>query len=248
MLILDDPTTWPDPIKARLQQEPVVQLLCHNEFMDELVRHPVLRPILAEIEEYVAATPLAAYHCTKQLSERPFSVTGLRPLDFTEHHSEVRQVLSSHKSVTPALFSRIDAGLSDWQKNHTGKREKMLWFCIDRQLVLDPGTELFFKYFGGEAVYFAFMKDPEIGPLLEQLGEPVVVEARIASRDLTVFQEFAFARTLVCYFAKTVNAEFHIEGREGYLSKAVEPADIVAVHPHKVFVKAYRPSRKRKKP
>jgi hypothetical protein len=127
VLILDDPTTWPDHIKSRLQQEPVVELLRHNEFMDELVRHPVLRPVLAEIEEYVAATPLAAYHCTKQLPERPFSVTGLRPLDFAQHHAEIRQVLRNHKSVTPALFSRIDAGLSDWQKNHTGKREKMLW-------------------------------------------------------------------------------------------------------------------------
>jgi hypothetical protein len=63
-----------------------------------------------------------------------------------------------------------------------------------------------------------------------------------------VIQEFAFARTLVSYFAKTVNPEFHIAGRDGYLSKAVEPADIVAVHPHKAFVKAYRPSRMRKKP
>jgi hypothetical protein len=122
-----------------------------------------------------------------------------------------------------------------------------LWFCIDRQLVLHPGTESFFKYFGGEAVYFAFMEDPAIGLLLEQLGEAVVVEARIASKDLTVFQEFAFARTLVCYFARTINPEFHIEGREGYLSKSVEPTDIVVVHPHKEFVKTYSPRRSRKR-
>ena len=73
-----------------------------------------------------------------------------------------------------------------------------------------------------------------------------MVEARIASKDLKVFQEFAFTRTLACYFAKTANPEFHVEGREGYLSKPVEPADIVAVHPHKQFVKTYRPRRKQK--
>jgi hypothetical protein len=240
MLILDDPSTWPDHLNARLNQSNVIKLIQQNKWMDELVRHVLLRTILEEIEDYVAANPLAVYHCTKQLSERPYSVSGLRVLNFEEHHNDIRDQLRNHELVTPSLFQKIDKGLTDWEKNHTGTREKMLWFCVDRQLVFDQGTESFFKYFGGEAVYFPFMDDPEVAQLLEQLGEPVVVEAQISSRDLKVFQEFAFARTLVSYFAKSVNDEFMIEGREGFLSRGVEPSDIVVVYAHDEFVKTYR--------
>lgn len=227
MLVLDVPSTWPARVKELLNQDEVVELFRQNDYMDELVRHRALRPILEEIEEHIAAAPLAAYHCTKQLPERPFTTTGLRVLDFDRHHAEVRELLRDHKDVSPALFERIDAGLADWRKNHTGRREKMLWLCVDRNLVFDHGTESFFKYFGGEAVYFAFIDDPEVGPLLERIGEPVVVEVRIRSGDLKVFQEFAFARTLASHFASSVNPEFFIEGREGYLSKGIEPKDVV---------------------
>jgi hypothetical protein len=245
VLIIDDPSTWPDRVKELLDRDEVVELLRQNDYMDELYRHPSLRPVLEEIEEYIAKTPLAAYHCTKQLPERPYSTTGLRVLDFGQHHSEVRELFRTHKEVSPALFKRIDAGLADWRKHHTGRREKMLWLCVDRSMVFDHGTESFFKYFGGEAVYFAFMKDPEVGPLLERIGEPVVVEVRISSRDLQVFEELAFARTLASHFASSVNPEFFIEGREGYLSKGIEPKDVVTVHQHSQFVKKFGAKRKR---
>ena len=78
MLILDDATTSPEQIHSRLQREPVIQLLRQNEFIDELVRHPLLRPILTEIEQIIAANPLAAYHRTKQLPERPFASPSFR--------------------------------------------------------------------------------------------------------------------------------------------------------------------------
>ena len=62
-----------------------------------------------------------------------------------------------------------------------------------------------------------------------------------------MFQEFAFGRTRVGYFVKTVNPEFHIERREGYLSKGVELAGIVVVHSYQQFVKTYSPRRGRKR-
>jgi len=71
VLILDDPTTWPDRLMRRLNQDSVIDLLRQHEFIEQVVKHPRLRPILIEIEEYVAATPLAAYHCTKQLAHVP---------------------------------------------------------------------------------------------------------------------------------------------------------------------------------
>jgi hypothetical protein len=246
VLILDDQSTWPEHVTELLNQEEVVELLRENEFVDGLVKHSVLRPVLEEIEEYVAKTPLAAYHCTKQLPEHPFAATGLRVLNFDEHHAQIRNQLRNHKLFTPTLFKKLDKRLREWRKHNSEHREKMLWVCVDRKLVFDPGAESFFKYFGGEAVYFSVMEDPELGPVFEQLGEPIVVEMRIASRDLQVTQELAFARTLVSHFANSINPEFFIEGREGYLSKAVGQRDIVAVHRHKDFVKKFGPNRKKR--
>lgn len=116
----------------------------------------------------------------------------------------------------------------------------MLWFCLTRHLVLDPGTESLFKYYGGEAIYVPFMRDPRVAPLLEKLGEPVVVEVRISVRDLTVFREFALGRTLVSYSANSINPEFVVEDLEGYVSSNVPPSDIVAVHPHSDYLAMVR--------
>ena len=243
MLILDDPSTWPEHLSARLSEDEVVDVLCANKWIDEIVRHPVVRPVIEEIEAYVESVPLAAYHCTKQLAESPFAADGLRILDFDKHHAYVRDMLCKHKLVTPALFTKFDERLTYWKNNQTGRRENQLWLCVDRSLVFDHGAESFFKYFGGEAVYFAMTDDPDLGPLLERLGEPIVVEVRISSRELKVFQEFAFARTLVSHFAASVNPQFRIEGREGHLSKDIGPNDIVAVHPYAQFAKKYRPKR-----
>jgi hypothetical protein len=245
VLVLDDPTTWPRHLTDQLNQPAVLEVLRRRRYAEELVDEPAVRPILAEVEQYAYSVPLAAYHCTKQLADRPYTVTGLRPLNFEQHHAELRDLLRSRPEVSPTLFRKIDAGLTDWRMRHTGRREKMLWFCVDRPLVLDRGTELFFKYFGGEAVYFGFMSDPEVLSVLESVGEPVVVEARVSSEDLKVFQELALGRTLVSYFARSVNPRFYIDHREGYIPKAVPPADIVAVHPHKEFTRAVRPRRKR---
>lgn len=80
------------------------------------------------------------------------------------------------------------------------------------------------------------MDDPLVAPLLENLGDPVVVEARLAVSGLTVFRQFAFGRTLVSYFANTINPEFYIEELEGYVSSDVSADDIVAVYPHAEYV------------
>jgi hypothetical protein len=244
VLILDDSTTWPDRFNKLLNQDEVINLFRSNRYMDQLEKNPILLPILEEIDSVIASVPLSAYHCTKQLTERPYSTTGLRILNFDQHHSEVLELLRNHENVSPSLFKKIDCRLLQWRKNHTGSREKMLWFCVDRNLVFDSGTESFFKYFGGEAIYFPFMDDPEIGPLLESIGEPVVVEVRIRSGDIRVYHQFAFARTLASHFANKVNAKFFIEGREGNLSKGVEAHDIIHVHPHKKFLEKFGPKRK----
>ncbi|MDP2156101.1 MAG: hypothetical protein Q8K68_00130 [Nitrospirota bacterium] len=192
--------------------------------------------IFADVDEYVKSNGLSGYHCTKQAPTFSFALNGLRTLDFTTHHAEFRSMMREHPMVDEDLFRHIDAKLTDWQANHTGNREKKLWFCLTRTLVLDSETESFFKYFGGEAIYFAFLRDQRVAPLLESIGEPVIVEAKIDVSVLTVSRKWAFGRTLVSHFAAALNPNFFVEELEGYVSEDIPPQSVVAVHSHNDFV------------
>ncbi|MCA9024059.1 MAG: hypothetical protein KDA86_02480 [Planctomycetaceae bacterium] len=236
MLILDDRSTWPEHIIDQLNTDAVIQLCKSHEFMEHIVDQPRLVDIFADVDSFARDHGLAGYHCTKQAESSLFQSTGLRTLDIAEHHAWFRELIREHPDVDKELYQHIDAQLTYWQKNHTGKREGMIWFCLTRTLVLVSGTESFFKYFGGEAVYFAFMHDERVAPILEKIGVPVVVEAKINVADLTVFRQWAFGRTLVSHFAHSQNPDFFIEELEGYASSWIPPESVIAVHSHEQFV------------
>ena len=236
MLILDDPSTWPKHIVEQLNAKPVIQLCKSHEFMEDIVDEPILIGIFEDVKSHAVNHGLAGYHCTKQSPTSQFKSTGLRKLNFQDHHAWFCNLIRQHPDVDDELYQHIDARLTYWQANHTGRRENMIWFCLTRTLVLESGTQSFFKYFGGEAIYFAFMRDDRVAPILENIGEPVVVEAKIDITNLTVFREWAFGRTLVSHFAHSLNSNFFIEELEGYVSTDIAPSSVIATHPYGQFV------------
>ncbi|GBC59758.1 hypothetical protein DENIS_0699 [Desulfonema ishimotonii] len=236
MLILDNPVTWPKHIVEKLNSESVIQLCNSHEFIDDIADDPIILNIFEDVETYAGIHGLAGYHCTKQLLSSPFSSTGLRVLNFQNHHAWFRNLIRHYPDIDDEFYQYIDNKLTHWQNNHTGKRENMIWFCLTRALVLDSGTKSFFKYFGGEAIYFTFKNDERVAPILESIGEPVVIETKIDATDLTVFHEWAFGRTLVSHFAHSINSKFFIENLEGYISVNIEPNSIIATHPYNQFI------------
>jgi len=236
MLVLDNPSTWPKHIVEQLNNESVIQLCKSRTSIESIVEEPLLIDIFADVEAYAADQGLAGYHCTKQSQTSPFSAIGLRTLNFQEHHAWFCNLIYQHPDVDEALYQHIVAQLTNWRKTYTGRREKKIWFCLTRTLVLNSGTTSFFKYFGGEAVYFAFLSDERVAPILKKIGEPVVVEVEICLDNLTVFQQWAFGRTLVSHFAHAHNPKFCIDELEGYVSNDIAPSSVIAVHPHSQFV------------
>jgi hypothetical protein len=236
MLILDNPLTWPNHIVEQLNDELVIQLCKSHNFMEDIANDPLLIDIFADVKSHAINDGLAGYHCTKQLKTSKFTSTGLRTLNFHEHHTWFRNLIRQHPDVDNELYQHIVTQLTDWQENHTGRRENMIWFCFTRTLASSSGTKSLRKYFGGEAVYSAFMHDERVAPILESMGDPVVVEAKIDISDLTIFREWALGRTLVSHFASSLNSKFSIEELEGYVSTDILPSSIVATHPHDHFV------------
>jgi hypothetical protein len=245
VLILDDSNTWPKHISDQLNANDVTRLLQSDKFIDHVSNNPDLIDVFTDVEEYAKSNGLRGFHCTKQLPGYPYTQTGLRVLDIEKHHAEFLKLITNHDSVDERLYRYIDEKLADFRAdpNDVESRGKKLWFCLTRNLV-EIGTEDFFRYYGGEVIYMPFYAeftedDKRVLRILEELGEPVVVEANIAVSDLTVSRQYSFGRALVEHFAQSINRNFFVEGLEGRVTSDVKPTEIVAVHPYEAFKKKW---------
>ena len=69
----------------------------------------------------------------------------------------------------------------------------MLWFCLSNADVLSDGTERFFQYLGGEAIYMPLSRYEKLCAKLKSLGRAVVVEVALSPPELSVFSDVPFA-------------------------------------------------------
>jgi len=243
MLKIDDPNTWPENIIKQLNAQPVLSLLKSNNFIEHIDDELDIQDILADVDDYAESEGIVVYHCTKQLPEKLFKDTGLRLLDLETHHREFLELIRNRPSVSKELFNRIEKALSDWRVGEES-RERKLWFCLRRNVILydfDSGSEYLLKCYGGEAIYMPFIYKPEmkdVTNLLEELGEPVVVEARLSVSSLRRYKIYSLGRTLVGCFANSINPDFHINDYNECGLTEILPCDIIAVHPHKQFIQS----------
>lgn len=244
MLVLDNLNTWPAHIIEQLYSDSVIRLLENNDSIEPIREEPILLDIFEDVQQYALSKGVVCYHCTKQLPEYPYKITGLKTLNFETHHSNFLKYICNYPGVDKKCFDRIKKALLKFRNDPCDSREKKLWFVFTRDPVLDLGTECFFKYYGGEAIYMPFIYEPEmqdITKILESIGEPVVVEIRLFPSDIVTckqdgFGRPAFGRILVECFAKSINPNFCRDGGEGYIEKDVPPEDI-AVHSYDIFRK-----------
>lgn len=77
-----------------------------------------------------------------------------------------------------------DALLQESQASDESRRG-MVWFCFFKpRYAGEFGISRLLSHWGGEALYWAFEDDAEIGPVLRQIGIPAVVEADVPVADL----------------------------------------------------------------
>lgn len=233
---LDQPNQLPLVFLDRLAEFDikfrVVEWIAQLEYSDRFAR------LLSDISKYLYTKHIAVYHCTKELNHGYYETNGLRILNLQTHISEFLDLIK-HKTDAD-LYKQFLDGLQQWQgeNNQAGNRENMVWFVFTPQLVNQSGTRCFFKYYGGEAIYWPFIEDSQSreAQFLEKMGHPVVIEAALPPADFKVFKEHVFAREIVGAYIKSINSEFHWEHFEGYLERSVLPHEITAVHTHDAFL------------
>lgn len=239
MFTLDDPRCIPDDILSILRaNHHVIQ---RARYFDRLIEMPALRAAAAELNTVVRAGHVRAYHCTKELHPGTFATGGLRTLSIERHISEMLALISRTAPDLENDFRRaFHRRRAEFDMQY---REGQIWFCLTRDLVVDEGTEDFFTYYGGEAIYRALSNGDRCLSVLASLGRPVVVEAAVPGSEMTISIELPFARALIGHYAQTINATFQPEGVEGYLRRSVSPSEILRVHERNEFFRLYKPRR-----
>lgn len=227
---LDQPSTLPVALQERVATlRPIFK---RHQWMDNVIETGVGSAVAAELESWLSGQRISGYHCTKEPRPGYYAEKGLRVLNLRDHIDEFLQAHAAR------MRSQLLKGFQDhyawWTKSDKGHREGMIWFCMSWHLVVNDGTDRFFKYFGGEALYWPFDDRTEDGQqylrFLESIGRGVVVEVAIPGQDLIYYKEFGLARDVLSHAARAVNPEFQIDPLEGHLTRNVLPDEVIAVH------------------
>lgn len=177
---VDDLRTWPRPL---------------TEFIEQLIAGVQLRNLESRVPLHVddrargllAGSLVRAHHCTRLLDYEADAIRaqGLRMLDTELLTDRIRQA-QEQALITPAQRERFEAynGLSP-KARRMGRREGQVCLTLSTGAMLhhSDGAYRLLSYWGGEALYAYFEKDPDLAPTLRSLGRPTLITALIDLSD-----------------------------------------------------------------
>lgn len=239
-MLINDIQTWPADILARLHQASIVRNFANAKYMSDLTIDADLADIAQDLIRHAYTEGLVGFHCSKEPRPGLFTETGLRLMD---PEQSIDHFLQTYKDQFPTdAQRRLEAGLRNWitDRRHMRARANKVWFCLIRDSVISSGTDRFFKYFGGEIIYWPFDKDTEILSVLKQIGRPVIVEALLPPGTVQFFGDDNLAKSCLSYFGRTINPGFHPHEIEGYSTSPITPSQIICVWEKDAFFSEYR--------
>jgi hypothetical protein len=234
---IDDFTTWPVDVLDRLRHERIVRMFSEKEWIEHIPIDTHLYPIAQGLLKHAYTDGLVGFHCTREPRPDHFAKSGLRLLD---PEQSVREFLTEYQyRFSEGAYSRLTIVLHDWlsNRNQIDGRSGKVWFCLTSNSVAE-GTEYFFRYFGGEIIYWQFkFSDAEISAVLEQIGNPVVVEAKLSMDTLHCCGDDNFVKSCLSFYGRAVNPLFNLHNIEGYSTDPIAPTDIIRVWDKDEFFK-----------
>lgn len=241
-LRLDQPSALPLPLREQL--DALRPVFLETIFLDDLLERPSFRSLADDVEDFFAQGKVRGYHCTKELYAGQYLASGLRPLDAQRQVDEFLRY--AEERLVPSRVNRFRERFTESLLNRQNLqcREGMIWFSFSPWLVKDHGTQDFFRYFGGEILYRAFAErdDPELHSFLRSIGAPVVVEVGVPANEVRTFRSWPCARDVLSHYGRQVNPEFLICSLEGYMTRQIEPDEVIAVHRRDEFWRTYWPN------
>ncbi|WP_454730872.1 MULTISPECIES: hypothetical protein [Cupriavidus] len=226
-LRLDSVAALPAEFVARLAEHR--QLFEQREFLDAVLESRSVRAIADELEVYLKQQRIHGYHCTKEPSPGFFEAHGLRPTDVAAHQAEFLATFRDH--FTAMEIADIMAAWETYFEHHGQRsvRDGLVWACLSRSLIKTKGTETFFRFFGGEAIFMPLKQHLTIAPKLEAIGRPVVVEVALPGDALRA--AYAMSRAVLSHYHATVHPDAHLYESEACLRQLIPSSDVIGVTP-----------------
>ena len=178
---------------------------------------------IAEIVGELRKHCVRGYHCSRLTEPEIVALRakGMAVPDIGLLRSRI-DTLEQEDLIPSALASRLR------EENQAADQfRRGLWFMFYNPSTLDQGdTERFFRSWGGEALYNSHEDDPETGPLLRQLGMPVLIEALVPLNDLHNIT--SLADKMAKFYHGALSRE-HAD-HEGPIDKALPAEALTAFH------------------
>lgn len=242
MLITHSKESLPKALRDSLNDPHLVELFTRHRSYEEIRDDPILRRVVRQIGEFADKNGLVVFHCSKELFPGKYLAEGLRVLNQERHVDEFLALARDGALLTEEQIRAIEPTLRRWRDGSPGheSREGTLHLLHGREEALDRGAQKFFTYYGGEALYWPFGPWEPGEPhwflkILERIGEPVVVEARVDPKNLISGSDSFGADVAVSYFGREVNPEFEPWGRFCLTKNSISPTDVITVVPLSEF-------------
>lgn len=173
LLDYDHPASWPSDVavfldehRAAFEDWGTLQRFTTGQQYDRLIHG---------LGEALQSHKILAWHCTRLLEHEAADIlqNGMR---LPSVETLIRRI---DAALSAGVFSpAIAQGFRLRHQADSPTRAGRIWFLFTRPHN-DDGVEDFFRFWGGEALYAAIDRDPELGPVLRSVGIPSVVEAAI---------------------------------------------------------------------
>lgn len=231
-LQLESPDALPLEIFERLEEHK--QLFQQNEYLESVIEHSVVSAIAEDLENHLRRQRIIGYHCTKEPHEGFFAARGLRTTDVLAHQQEFLSMFGN-------LFTldELEEMKSIWHSYFVEQRQRscrdgLIWTCLSRSLVKTRGTETFFRFFGGEAIFMPLKENSILAKKLESIGTPVIVEVALPGDSLTAY--YQMSRAVLSQYHRRVNPNASPVYSEANLRKNIPPEDVISVIPLETFI------------
>jgi len=206
--------------------------------VESLCDEDPIRPIAVKLHQYIYSNSVLAYHCTKEPKPGFYKSHGLRTLDRVAHQREfIKQY--GHIFTEEELSIIEDAWKSYFDPCQDNSRNRRIAFCFTPHLVINNGTGVFFRYFGGEAIFMPLKRHGSIMAKLERIGEPVVVVFPYQLDTSEQFTRFSVATTMLSHYHKTVRPDAMVMSKQGFRMSAVPRDEIISVMSRTEFFRRY---------
>lgn len=144
--------------------------------------------LVSQIDDIVSEFSIIGYHATRLIAHEASNLAGgmLEVLSLELVRRRIDQARSSgflSAEDAEALLASSLAG--DISEPH-GKRIGMIWMVFFKSLVCTDGLYRIFRYWGGEATYWAH-EESEMGKTLMGIGSPALLQCEVPISDLNAF-------------------------------------------------------------